>query len=68
MKNHILLQKAFIYKKRKKLQPPDNFVYDEVLGAWKNILDNSLLINAKNFRALATKKMDIETGEDHKGE
>ena len=68
MKNHILLQKAFIYKKRKKLLPLKGFVYDEVLGVWKNISDNSLLINARNFRALATKKMDVETGEDHKGE
>ncbi len=68
MKEHILLQKAFIYKKRKNINPPADFYYDQLLGAWKNISDNTLLINAKNFRALATKKLDIETGEDHKGE
>lgn len=65
---HILLQKALKFKKRKIIKEPENYFYDNKLGAWMNIFNGSSLINSRNFRALATKKEDIETGEDHKGE
>jgi hypothetical protein len=65
---HILLQKAIKYKKRRKIEAPNGYSFDSVLGAWINILDNSLLIKSTNFPALGTKKEDIETGEDQKGE
>ena len=65
---HILLKKKFIYKKRKSVNPPKNYKYNYLLGAWINKLDNSLLILADDFKAQATKKLDIETGEDNKGQ
>jgi len=65
---HILLNRAFTYKTRKNITPPENYKYDHILGAWKNIEDNTLLILAKDFKAQSTKKYDIETGEDNKGQ
>jgi len=65
---HILLNRAFTYKKRKSIQPPKEYEYDSKLGAWKNIFDNSLLILSNDFKGQSTKKLDIETGEDNKGQ
>ncbi len=65
---HILLQKALQYKKRKTIKAPENFRFDSLLGAWINKIDNTLLILSKDFKAQATKKFDVETGEDHKSE
>ena len=65
---HILLKKALKYKKRKKIKAPENYTYDFKLGFWYNIFDKSLLIKSPSFLALGTKKEDIETGEDQKGE
>jgi len=65
---HILLNKAFTFKKRKDIKPPEKYKYSFILGAWINKIDNSLLILAKDFKARATKKLDIETGEDNKGQ
>ncbi|MBS1174761.1 MAG: hypothetical protein H6R05_892 [Burkholderiaceae bacterium] len=65
---HILLQKALTYKKRRELETPAGFSFNSALGAWVNNIDKSLLIFAKDFKALASKKEDIETGEDKKGQ
>ena len=65
---HILFNKAFFYKRRKEIKPPENYEYDYMLGAWINSIDKSLLILSQNFKALGTKKFDVETGEDHKGQ
>jgi hypothetical protein len=65
---HILLNRAFTYNKRKDITPPENYRYDNVLGAWINKIDDNLLILAKDFKGQSTKKLDIETGEDNKGQ
>lgn len=65
---HILLQKALKYKRRKEIEDPQGFSFDSLVGAWINNTDKTYLIQAKGFKALATKKEDIETGEDKKGE
>lgn len=65
---HILLQKALSYKKRKEIKEPRGFKFDNLLGAWINKIDGSYLIESTNFPAFGTKKEDIETGEDQKGE
>jgi hypothetical protein len=65
---HILFKRAFIYKKRRNISPPENYKYDSELGAWVNKITNSLLILASDFKGQATKKLDIETGEDNKGQ
>lgn len=63
---HILLSRDFDYKKRKEIIPPANYFYDKFWGAWLSLDDNRLLINDSSFPAIATKKKDIETGEDAK--
>lgn len=65
---HILLQKAFTYKKREKITAPTGYEFDCFLGAWISISDKSLLVNHKDFPGYGTKKNDIETGEDMKGQ
>ncbi len=65
---HILLNKAFEYRKRKDINPPKDYAYNSILGAWFNITSKLPLILADDFKAQATKKLDIETGEDNKGQ
>lgn len=65
---HILLSRAFEYKKLKDINPPKDFIYDPVLGAWFNQISKLPLIFANDFKAQASKKKDIETGEDNKGQ
>jgi len=64
---HILLQKALKYKKRKEIEDPKGFSFDNIIGAWINKVDKTFLIQSNDFKALGTKKEDIETGEDQKG-
>ena len=65
---HILLQKSLKYKKRKEIEEPKGFSFDSLIGAWINNIDKTFLIQSKGFKALGTKKEDIETGEDQKGQ
>jgi hypothetical protein len=65
---HILFQKALVYKKRKEITPPKDYEYDHNLGAWINREADLLLIDSVDFKGQATKKHDIETGEDQKGQ
>ncbi|MCO5267437.1 MAG: hypothetical protein M9897_00900 [Brumimicrobium sp.] len=65
---HILLQKALKYKQRKRIEDPKGFSFNSLLGAWVSNIDKSFLIFAKDFKALGTKKEDVETGEDQKGQ
>lgn len=65
---HILLQKALTYKKREKMSEPVGYEFDCFFGAWISISDKSLLVNSKDFPGRGTKKCDVETGEDMKGQ
>ncbi len=65
---HILLKKAFEYRKRKEIKPPKEYVYNFILGVWINAINNIPLIFSDDFKAQGTKKFDIETGEDNKGQ
>lgn len=67
MKN-ILLQKALKYKKKVDIEKPKGYSFNNLIGAWINDADKTLLIQSEFFKALATKKEDIETGEDQKGQ
>lgn len=64
---HILLQKALRYKTRKEFEAPKGFSFDSILGVWISNSDKTFLIHSKEFKALASKKEDVETGEDQKG-
>jgi len=65
---HILLQEAFIYRKRKALSAPAGFVYNKSAGAWFSEVTYDALVKNSQFPSIGTKKEDIETGEDHKGQ
>lgn len=65
---HLLLENSFTYKKRKLISPPTGFTYDRIMGAWEKESDKTLLIQSYHFPTIASKKEDVETGEDHKGQ
>lgn len=65
---HILLQKALKYRKRSKIEEPIGYYFNSLIGAWVNKVNETLLIQSNNFGGLGTKKEDIETGEDQKGQ
>lgn len=69
-KNHLLVKKAFVYSSKKELKDPENCEYDNRCGLWlwgnnKEVLVKS---DSPNRPRAGTKKADIETGEDSKGE
>lgn len=67
--NHLLIDKAFKFPSDRDLEDPENCVYDELRGWWvwkgKEVLVKS---NNPLKPVCGTKKNDIETGEDSKGE
>lgn len=65
---HILFKKYFVYRKRKEIKAPEGFIYDKLLGAWIDEKNNSPLVLHKDFPLNGTKKQDVETGEDQKGQ
>lgn len=67
MKNHILLEKAFCYKDPKVVPKPQNCTYDNKKGYWLNN-NNMAMVFSDSFIWQNSKKEDIETGEDQKGE
>lgn len=68
MKKHILEQKAFIYNLPKSLPVMDGYEYDDGKGYWINQTNKTPAIEDQSFAVPRTKKADVETGEDRKGE
>lgn len=68
MKQHILLEKANHYDYKRSNIIPNNASYDSTRGFWT--MNNSDVLYMKSPYALNrdSKKCDIETGEDQKGE
>ena len=69
MKKHILLEKAFIYNEplEKNLSPQD-CTYNELKGYWVTNENSEVMMLSENAKIPQTKKEDVETGEDQKGE
>lgn len=65
---HILLQNIVTYKRRKKIVAPLNYSYDQENGHWISTTKKLLLVHDPNFPSIASKKRDVETGEDEKGQ
>lgn len=65
---HILAKKAFVYKKKQKNFEDENYVYDYSLGYWIKKDSGKPAVYDPEFSKPMTKKEDIETGEDQKGE
>jgi hypothetical protein len=68
--DHILLRKAFVYRRSSKLDNPENCQYQNAMGLWIWNETNEPLVksNKPNRPRPGTKKEDIETGEDLKSE
>ena len=65
---HILLEKAFVCRKRQENFEDGNYVYDYSLGYWIKKDNGKPAVYDPEFSGPMTKKEDIETGEDQKGE
>ncbi|MFV9646770.1 MAG: hypothetical protein ACNYWU_13180 [Desulfobacterales bacterium] len=68
MGKHILLDKAFIYPLPKSESNMSGCSFDAQAGYWKIDEDESPCILDSNRPRPQSKKADVETGEDRKGE
>lgn len=67
--SHLLIEKSFKYKVREqKIALFNDYFYDDTSGYWKNKRNGLPLMHEENQFKPHTKKEDIETGEDRKGE
>lgn len=68
MKSHVLLENAYRYPNPKVDPIPENCTYNKVRGYWiKNGTAEAMMLS-DDSNCSQTKKCDIETGEDQKGE
>jgi len=64
--NNIFLINPLAFKKIESINPPIQFVYDNIQGYWMSIVDGQPLTHNSEFAGVASKKRDLETGEDQK--
>jgi hypothetical protein len=68
MSKHVLLENAFRYTDPKVNPIPENWTYNKSSGYWvKNETAEAMMLSA-NPNCSQTRKADVETGEDQKGE
>lgn len=68
--NHLLVQRAFTYDARTKVEDPEGCRYDDILGAWLLGNQEEFLVKSDDRERPrpTTKKQNQETGgEDLKG-
>lgn len=65
---HPLLARAHRYRRREGDLQPAGCSYDGVAGAWRDDATGILAAELPGRQGPHTKKADIETGEDQKGE
>ncbi len=65
---HILLDRAVPYTRDHDISVPEGFVFSRSLGAWYSTVDGTHLVERPGYPGGGTKKNDIETGEDQKGQ
>lgn len=65
---HPLIHRAQKYPRGKVDLSPVGCFYDDVVGAWLILETGELWVETPNRQGPRTKKNDIETGEDQKGE
>lgn len=68
MKEHILLDKAYIYEDVPDKLVPESCFYDREGGFWRLRNTGEVMMIGNNAQRPGTKKCDVETGEDQKGE
>lgn len=64
---HILLRQAFRYRQATELTV-SGFDYEPAMGAWIEKGGKTYLVEHASFPVCGTKKFDVETGEDAKGQ
>lgn len=67
---HLLASKVCLLKENKAFRAPEDCKYDKVSGVWLWGTENKVLVKSDNSKRpkICSKKEDIETGEDLKGE
>lgn len=65
---HPLLQRAQLHRQRSINLAPPGCWYDPGIGAWRLVNSGELWVETPDRVGPHTKKADIETGEDQKGE
>ena len=68
MKQHILLEKAYTYDNVPRELTPEGCSYDRECGLWRVDNTGEVMMLSNFAQKPETKKCDIETGEDQKGE
>lgn len=67
MNEHLILNKAKKYITQNQILP-EGCTYNERIGCWINNFKGTALMGSDDPRKSTTKKEDVETGEDQKGE
>ncbi len=68
MKEHIILEKAKRYEVSINNKNPDGCTYKSKEDFWIENISNKAMMKSDNPKKPTSKKCDIETGEDQKGE
>lgn len=68
MKKHVLIEKARTYPEPESAPTPTNCTYSSERGFWIDNGSKVPMMRSDNPRKPQSKKADIETGEDQKGE
>lgn len=68
MKEHILIENAFVYNVTASNVEPKGCSYLQKEGYWVNNSDGEIMMLSSSRMPSQTKKCDRETGEDQKGE
>lgn len=66
--SHLLLNNAKPYTTDKHVNIPEGFQYNNEKNAWYSEREDVYLVNHKDYPRVGTKKFDVETGEDQKGQ
>lgn len=68
MGKHLLLEKAVVYPLPKSNPKMEGYFFDDLKGYWVNKQTGAPMMLDENCQRPQSKKNDIETGEDRKGE
>lgn len=68
MKEHILIDKTYTYEEIPKILAPKDCFYDRKSGLWRMDSNGEIMMVSNYAKKPESKKCDVETGEDQKGE
>lgn len=68
MKQHVLLENAYVYENVPQNLLPEDCSYDRQGGFWRADSTGEAMMVSDYAKKPTSKKCDVETGEDQKGE